>query len=277
MRDEPTWQTEAIEQLSQFFHNEPDIKAFILTGSLAAARSEADVWSDVDAKIILTDHALDRYYVSTCWLAHFGHVVGAERHENHVTKTLRVCLDHFRRFDLTFIAESLLQEPAPGKENLFLPPYVVLWSTLPNIETRLASLSLPMKYQDISREELEGMINAFWFKVATAIAKVVRNDLLIAFHLALDLARDSLVLQMIRRDREKKTTIHRSGGWGNELVNRFSFDRREIANIEILNFVELNCKIFDELALDLLPGYESRVSHLIPTLELAKQICSERT
>ncbi|HSL46578.1 MAG TPA: aminoglycoside 6-adenylyltransferase [Anaerolineales bacterium] len=276
MRDESIWQTEAIEQLSQFFHNEPDVKSFILSGSLASAKSEADVWSDVDAKIILADHALDRYYLSTGWLAPFGQLVGAERHENHLTRTLRVCLDDFRRFDLTFISESVLQEPALGEQNLFPSPYVVVWSTLPDIETRLASLSLPVQYQDISREELEKMVDAFWFKAATAMAKVVRNDLLIAFHLALDLARDSLVLQMIRRDHEKKTTVHRTGGWGNELVNRFSLNSQGNASEELLNFVQLSYSIFDELASELLPGYEYRAPLLFPTLERAKQVSHDR-
>lgn len=84
----------------------------------------------------------------------------------------------------------------------------------------IASLPLPPEYQDVPREELERIVDEFWFKAAGAVAKVVRNDLLIGLHLAVDLARDSLVLQMTRRDREKKTTIHRIGGWGNEWQNK---------------------------------------------------------
>lgn len=72
MKDELTWQDRAVKQLSQLFYEDRDTKAFILSGSLAIAASEADVWSDVDEKIVLADHALDRYYLSTGWLAPLG-------------------------------------------------------------------------------------------------------------------------------------------------------------------------------------------------------------
>jgi len=38
----------------------------------------------------------------------------------------------------------------------------------------------------------------------------MRNDLIIAHHLTLDLARDSLVLQMNLRDKKLNTNIHRT-------------------------------------------------------------------
>src|SRR5687768_18119631 len=106
VEDTLTWQAQAVEQLSQFFVKEPDAKAFVPTGSLAAAEVQVDIWSDVDVKVILADHAVDNYYLSTAWLSPFGQLIGAERHGNSLTRTLRVCLESFQRFDLTFIAES---------------------------------------------------------------------------------------------------------------------------------------------------------------------------
>ncbi len=277
MEDETTWQARAVEQLSQLFNKEPDARAFVLSGSLAVAEVQEDVWSDVDAKIILADHALDSYYLSTAWLFPFGRLVGAERHENHLTKTLRVCLESFQRFDLTFIAESALQHLSRWDRNPFHPSYVVVWSKLPDLETRIASLPLPTEYQDAPREEIERMVDEFWFKAALAIVKVVRNDLLIGLHLALDLARDSLALQMTQRDQEKRTTIHRIGGWGNESVARFSWNGEEGSGEGILNLIRLSCEIFDELASELLPSYKQRGPLLFPSIESATQICYRRT
>lgn len=226
MEHKPTWQARAVEQLSQLFDKEPDAKAFVLTGSLASQEAQEDVWSDVDAKIVLADHVLDRYYLSTDWLFPFGRVIGVERHDHERTKTLRLCLEGFQRFDLTFIAASALQHPSLWDDNPFYPAHVVV---------------------------------------------------LIASHLSLDLARDSLALQMIRRDQEKRTRIHRIGGWGNEVVTRFSWDSKEGASQGILSLIRSSCENFDELASNLLPGYDRRGPLLFPSIESAKQTCSRRS
>lgn len=126
MSDKSTWQARSVEQLSRFFDKEIEAKAFVLTGSLAAENVQKDVWSDVDVKIILTDDALDRYYLSTAWLAPFGKMVGADRH--------------------------------------------------------IAALPSPTDYQDIPAEEIERIVDVFWFKAAVAITKMVRDDWLIGLH-----------------------------------------------------------------------------------------------
>lgn len=268
-----SWHTLAVEQLGQLFDKEPDARAFVLSGSLAARDIQEDAWSDVDATIILADRALDRYFVSTTWLNPIGRLVGAERHESGITKTLRVCLENLQRFDLTFISESALENPLLRDRNPFHPVYVVVWSKIPGLETRMASFPSPAEYQDVAREEIERMVDEFWFKAAQVLVKVVRNDLLIGLHLALDLVRDNLVLQMIQRDREKRTTIHRIGGWGNQLVTRFSWNGQEASGEEILNLTRLSCEVFDELASELLPNYEQRGRLLFPSIESAKQRC----
>ncbi|MFO7536646.1 MAG: aminoglycoside 6-adenylyltransferase [Chloroflexota bacterium] len=265
------WQGQAVEQLEQFFYQEPEARAFVLGGSLAVTAVPTDIWSDVDARIILADGAVEHYYLSTTWLFPFGRLIGNERHENHLTKTMRVCLENGRRFDLTFIAESTMQNPALWDRNPFYPAYRVVWSRLPDLEKWITSLPTPAEYQDTPWTEIDRMVAAFWFKAALAIAKVARNDLLIGLHLALDLARDGLVLQMTQRDREIGTRMHRIGGWGNELAARFVWQDRAGSGEAILDFIQLSCEIFDELAADLLPDYDQRSPLLLPTLELAKQ------
>lgn len=277
MERESSWQARAVEQLNQYFRQDPDAKAFILGGSLADPETAEDAWSDVDVAIILADHAVDRYYLTTAWLSPLGRLIGAERHEDHLTKTLRVCLEGLHRFDLLFIAESTLHNnPSLWDRNPFHPSYVVVWSDLPDMETHIVLFPAPTVYQDAPREEIEGLVDAFWLKAAVAIGKVVRSDLLIGLHLALDLARDCLVLQMIRRDREKGTMIHRIGGWGNELASRLAWGGGEGSGEEVLNLVRLSCEIFDELASELLPGYHRRGPLLFPVMESARQVCRAR-
>jgi streptomycin adenylyltransferase len=271
------WQSNAVEKLSQFFEQEPEAKAFVLTGSLATTEIQTDIWSDVDAKIVLADHALGKYFSSIAWLSPFGKLIGVEKHESRLTKTLRVCLEGFQRFDFVFISESALQQPDLWDDNPFASEYLVVWSKLPNLETQIAALPSPTTYQDISHEELQSIADEFWFKAAIAIAKVMRNDLLIGLHLTLDLERTNLVLQMIKRDRKLRTTIHRIGGWGNEVITRFPWYNENGSGEGILSFIRLNCELFDELAPELIPTYQPRGPLLFPTIELAQQNCYKRT
>jgi hypothetical protein len=48
MATEAGWHAQIVEQLSLFFRNEPDARAFVLTGSLTASEIQPDRWSDID-------------------------------------------------------------------------------------------------------------------------------------------------------------------------------------------------------------------------------------
>lgn len=278
MEDSHTWQTRALEQLGQYFAADPDAKAVVLTGSLAAADIAADLWStpdfwsDIDIKIILADQAIDRYYASLTWLRPFGQLIGAERHADSPTKTLRVCLEGFRRFDLVFVPESALQSLAVEDEPLFHQPCVVVWSRMPGLEAHIAPSLSSIAYQDVTGDAIARIAEHFWFKAAVAIAKVMRNDLLIGLHLALDLARDCLLLQMLRRDRALRTTIHRTGGWGNAWVEQFAWDSLERSEVKILDLIARSCMSFDELAATLSPDYTPRWPLLSAAIVRAKSV-----
>ena len=56
-----------------------------------------------------------------------------------------------------------------------------------------------------------GKVNNFWFIATQALGKLMRKDYLISCHLAHMLIQEALVLQMIMRDNEKGTNIHRYG------------------------------------------------------------------
>ncbi|MBN2390695.1 MAG: aminoglycoside 6-adenylyltransferase [Anaerolineae bacterium] len=272
MNNPYTWQTHALEQLSRHFAAEPDAKAFVLTGSLAAADTTPDFWSDVDVKIILDDQAIERYSTSPTWLQPFGQLVGVERHTGSFTKTLRVCLEGFKRFDLVFIPESALQSLTAGDKPLFHQPCTIVWSRLPGLEKHIAPSPPAITYENITSTTIANMADHFWFKAAVAITKVMRSDLLIGLHLALDLARDCLVLQMLRRDQALRTTIHRTGGWGNAWVEQLLWDSPEHSEVQILDLIARSCTSFDELAAMLSPGYTQRWPLLSPAIARAKSM-----
>lgn len=67
--------------------------------------------------------------------------------------------------------------------------------------------SLPHGYRDVNLDKCDN----FWFTAVQALGKLMRNDYLISSHLAHNLLQEGLVLQMIKRDEEKKTDFHRYG------------------------------------------------------------------
>ncbi len=266
MQSEPLWHETAIARLSAYFSQDPAVRAVILTGSLADDAVQADFWSDVDLKVVLSDDAVDRYHAATDWLASFGRVVGLERYTAPLARTLRVCLADFRRFDFVFIPESALQ----GASLLLYPPCRVLWTRLSALAAHIAPYPVKAEYHAVTEADIERMADAFGFKAALAIAKVARNDWLIGMHLALDLARDCLVLQMLRRDREMGTTIHRSGGWGNDLVAQLVVDGANSSVPRVLDLIQWSCETFDDLALALAPAYVPRAADWLSTLDNAR-------
>lgn len=261
-----TWHTPTVTQLSHLFEQDPDVRAVILTGSLADDDVQADIWSDIDVKVIVADHSVARYFTTTDWLAPFGHIVGLERHTSPSTKTLRVCMEGFQRVDLVLIAESALR----ADQHLLQLPRVVLWSRLPDLDMYITPRPPTPEYHSATDADIAQLADPFWFKAALAITKVARNDLLIGAHLALDLARDCLVLQMMRRDREKGTTIHRTGGWGNEMVDQLALDAQQPSAHKILDLIRWSCETFDSLATELSPTYKPRYAHVLPVLGLAR-------
>jgi len=275
------WHQGLIEEIGAFFEQDADAQAVVVSGSVADPAVAQDAWSDVDIKVVLADAAVGRYFPATDWLQRFGAVIGVERHDGALTKTLRVCLDDYRRLDVVLVPESTLAEPSFWSHGSLQAAYAIVWSRLPGLEGQLAEAPKPDPFVPASEADVLAMADPFWFQAAVAMGKVMRDDLLIGAHMALDLARTCLVLQMMRRDREKGTNVHRTGGWGNEAVamiwpgaagqgaapgsNAPGSNARRI-----LDLVERSCEAFDALAADLAPSYEPRVELLRPAIDAAR-------
>lgn len=198
------WQQPAAQEMAELLSRDEAVQALALKGSLA--EGTADRWSDVDLTVVVGDEGLDRYAGSSQWLAPLGKPFALQRIVDERGLTLRLCLEDFRRFDLAFVRRSALG--APEQAALLSNPQRVLLDSL-----RPAKHSEPWQPPMASQEEnIDHMCAAAWFKAVTACCKLGRGDHLIAAHLALEVAGDSIVLQMIHRDRRLGVSIHRFGG-----------------------------------------------------------------
>ena len=206
------WQHQLLDDLSAGLRAEEAVKALVLTGSLADDDLAVDEWSDIDLTAIVADDAMAELLSCTSWLDRHGEVIGLERHDNPTVKTLRVCFAPCRRVDICLVPESVCGKDDGDDSTPSCRAHALLWSKIPGIDQSLPGLFPCPTFSGVPTEEADSIVESFCFKASVAIAKTVRNDLLVASHLALDLSRDCLVLQMFRRDRDKGTNVHRTGG-----------------------------------------------------------------
>ncbi|MBI1278321.1 MAG: hypothetical protein GC179_09360 [Anaerolineaceae bacterium] len=240
------WQTETIADVQRLFATNPYMKGLILVGSNASG--EADLWSDVDFVCIIEDTAVNQFYPTTEWLTLLGHVFAVEQFISQDRRVTRVCFTDFRRADFIFIAENTLTTidqwfyPRSQTRLLFSKSAIVSEA----LKSFPESEKVPPQFDD---QQYEEMNNRFWFKAVMSVNKVMRNDLLIGLHLALDLSRDCLVLGMLFRDREAGTSVHRFGGPYNEIVDDLGLCNNEHSKVErILNIILQSAKTYDRLA-----------------------------
>ncbi|MCL2188549.1 MAG: hypothetical protein FWC16_06545 [Defluviitaleaceae bacterium] len=165
------WQPQADKLMREFISSYADVKKITTKGSLQDEMS-VDTFSDVDLEIKLAD--VIPFTISDFvekLPTQFGVILGYEIHHNERDDVLRVCFENSWRFDLTFQYPTL---PMPRR------------SAVPTVDR-------------------------FWFIASLALVRLGREDYLMASHLALELCQLVLVMQMVLRDKEKNTNIHRFG------------------------------------------------------------------
>ena len=93
--------------LEQLLRNQPDVLGLFLTGSYADLT--ADLWSDLDALIVVSADAFCKYSACLDWLSPLGAFFAHETTpiENGLAVTIRLCLMSFQRFDLTYLFTGL--------------------------------------------------------------------------------------------------------------------------------------------------------------------------
>ena len=86
----------------------------------------------------------------------------------------------------------------------------------------------------------------------------MREDALIGLHLLMDLLKEVLVLQMMKRDEKYQTHFHRHG-YGKSLPPELDLSKLTYQNkVDILTFLEARARCYDDLLKTTLPIYVSR-------------------
>ena len=144
------------------------------------------------------------------------------------------------------------------QEKPFWTKQKLVFSNSDEISQILEEKALTTILDNTNDYDLEKLINEYWYISFTAVTKVMRNDLLIALHLSLDLFRLCLVLTMWLRDKESGTYIHRTGGIRNETIEKMDIQLDNITGQGILTLIEQCGKEFDTLALEWSSEYTLR-------------------
>ena len=237
------WQNDTLEELKNILLKDDWVKSIILIGSLANESIKIDFWSDIDIKIITSEAIASNYYEDTSWLNTLWNIFTIDKNHVGIYYTIRVCFDDFRCIDIVFITIN------ENTNNIQIPKiYKILHNTIPNIENIIEKTS-DNSYTWINIEWLKSFEKWFIHKSRVAITKVMRNDLIMAQHLTIDLARDCLVLQMNLRDIKFNTNIHRTWWYGNEIINEISLNAKNWK--DILNHIKMYSDVFYKLLLEL--------------------------
>lgn len=265
------WQDAAIQDLVALLQPDEDVRAVAVSGSCALSQNEKDEWSDVDLLVVVSEHAVSRYFPVTDWLQALGEIYAYEQNANQLTCTTRVCFSDFRRLDIVFTTESALEQIDSWGSVSFWNGTCTLFSRSTLVDTVLARMFEQPKALLISAEQFHVMTNQFWFKATLAVTKVVRDDLLIALHLAFDLVRDCCVLAMLLRDRAAGTNYHRHGGIGNDFIAQLQAANCSYDAVGILDSMEQSSVMFDSLAAQWSGEYKELRQPLLAAINRARQ------
>jgi Streptomycin adenylyltransferase len=264
----PGWQEDAISSLIRLLQPNPNVLALALFGTTAQAQQ--DLWSDVDLLLVVEEGAKALFHPATDWLAPLGELCCTNQSGHSLAATTRAVFRDFRRLDFVITTADGLERAAEWPSVAFWRGTRTLFSRSPRVERVLARTFECPQPGLMSPEQFQAMVNDFWFKGTLAVTKVMRLDLLIALHLALEMVQDCCVLGMLLRDRAEGTAHHRHGGLGNDVVAQLDPTRQPYTAPGILDSLEQCAIAFDELASRWAEQYHEQRYPLLGWIRLAR-------
>jgi predicted nucleotidyltransferase len=264
------WQKDTIEQIISIYKPNEDVLALILFGSLGSVEAEFDDWSDIDLLVVVKDSTLSNFFPTVDWLKQIGAVYSYSQSTDEYIKVTRVCFEDFQRIDFVITTEGGFAELEKWPRNPFYFGGQILFSR--NIETDkiLDCSNREPEFYPATNDQVQELVRAFRFKSMLAIYKVVRTDLLIALHLALDLIRDCGLLGMMIRDRKEGTNIHKVGGMGNQVVEKLQSTQKPFTALGILETIEECNIVFGELVCEWSSELQVNIQPIMSWIEHAK-------
>jgi hypothetical protein len=201
---------------------------------------------------------------------HFGRLYTYAQSSDDFKYTTRACFENFNRVDFVLTTESKLADIDKWSSIPFSSGVKILFSRSEIMDKVASQMYRQQKTFPPTAEQFLYLVRDFRFKSMLAVYKVVRNDLLIALHLTLDLIRDCSVLGMMLRDRATGTNIHKDGGLGNQVVATLEITQRPFTAIGILDSITASNEVFERLAHEWSDTYTDERQHLLNWIEKAK-------
>jgi hypothetical protein len=246
MMIQPGWQDAAIQDLIERLAQNESVLALAVFGT--AARAQQDLWSDVDLLLVVEEDAKGRFYPATGWLASVGELYCTNQSAHPFASVTRAVFRDFRRIDFVITTEDGLEHAEDWPGVPFWKGTRTLFSRSPRVDRVLAKTFESPQPGLMTADQFQAMVNDFCFKGTLAVTKVMRSDLLIALHLALEMVQDCAVLGMLLRDRSEGTAHHRHGGIGNDMAAQLEPTRQPHTASGILDSLEQSSVAFDGLA-----------------------------
>jgi hypothetical protein len=244
------------------------VRGLFLIGSLTDA-AWVDEWSDIDLLLVVADDALAQFHPATLWLEAFGTIYAVNPGTRADFGTVRVYYTDGRRIDWVITAESSFARVEAWAENPLAYGCRVLYAASEQIRNAVERKYAPAAPVIPSEADFTRLVSDFRFKGMLAVSKAARDDLLVASHLALDLARDCLLLAMWLRDRETGTDHHREGSRGNHYLPVLPPIAQPYTRAGVLASLAESTKAFDLLAAAWSPAYRPEPQPLLAMIARA--------
>ena len=264
------WQADLLDKLVSYFEPNQDVLGLLLFGSYSKPDVHFDDWSDIDLLLVVKNDSLDRFFPTIEWTKHFGALYTYDQSFDEFKCTTRACFEDFRRVDFVITTEEKLANMDEWPSVPFAAGARILFSRSQVVAEVFQQRNLQRKLPPITEDQFLEMVRKFRFKSMLAVYKVVRNDLLIALHLSLDLVRDCSVLGMMLRDRKTGTNIHKEGGDGNQLFAGLQITQKPFTSLGILDSIKESNQVFETLAREWSSDYQENRQLLLEWIEKAK-------
>lgn len=258
-----------LENLISYFEPNKDILGLLLFGSLSKPELHPDRWSDIDLLVVVNDGSLDAFFPTIEWITDLGKLYTYSQSADDFKYTTRVCFENLNRVDFVITTEEKLAQINTWSNIPFASGVKVLFSRSKIVDEIVSQDFLQISTMSATQEQFLELVRNFRFKSVLAVYKVIRNDLLIALHLAYDLVGDCSVLAMMLRDRATGTNIHKDGGIGNQFVPRLEVTQQPFTSMGILDSIKASNEVFETLAREW-SGHQENRQVLLDWIERAK-------
>jgi len=258
------WREKALEKLEALFSENANIISLSLFGSVSKPEGQEDEWSDLDVLVVISDESLDTLYPTREWLKPFGEIFAIQQNSDEIHCNVKVVFSDFKKIDFVLTTKSKAEN-----ELQYLTKQKVIFSKDEAITKLLEEA--PISLSNNTDYQFDNLIEEYWYISFVAVAKLIRQDLLISLHLTLELYRKCLELGMWLRDRETGTNIHRIGGVRNDLIEKMNIKLQGGSKKEILSLIEQCGREFDALALEWKPNYKEHFPTFKKLLGLARE------